>query len=130
LPSGVYVDAGPADILRGPTPADIVLAGGEIRTKREFLRAWADAFGFPDWFGMNWDALADIGGDLSGLPPGDLLILYDRFDVFARAEPREWSIALRILPRLGAEWRSRPQRVIVMLRGPAALAPNLPLAFL
>ncbi len=130
LPSGIYVDAAAADVLRGPAGADIVIAGGAIRTKQDFLRAWAETFGFPDWFGMNWDALADIGGDLSGLPPGDHLILYDRFDAFALAAPREWSIALQILPRLAAEWQADSRRVIVMLRGSAALAPSLPLAFL
>ena len=130
LPSGVYLDAGAADVLRRTSRPDILIAGGAIRTKEAFLRAWSEAFRFPAYFGMNWDAFADCAGDLSGLPPGDQLILYDRFDSFALAAPRDWAVALRLLPQLATEWQSNPRRVIVMLRGPASLAPNLPLAFL
>ena len=130
VPSGVYLDAGIADMLRGSSEPDILIPGEAIRTKEGFLRAWAEAFRFPEWFGMNWDAFADIASDLSGLPSGDQLILYDRFDPFALASPHDWAVALQLLPRLGREWRSDPRQVVVMLRGPASLAPNLPLAFL
>lgn len=130
LPSGVYLDASSADALRGTSRPDILIAGGAISTKEAFLRAWSEAFRFPAYFGMNWDAFADCAGDLSGLPPGEQLILYDRFDTLALAAPRDWAIALRLLPRLGTEWQSDPRRIIVMLRGSVSLAPNLPLAFL
>lgn len=130
LPSGIYVDASMSDYPRPPVQPDLLIAGDTVLSKEAFLRVWADAFHFPPWFGMNWDAFADIAGDLSGLPPGEQLILYDRFDRLALAAPRDWAIALQVLARLAAEWRSDARRVIVMLRGPASLAPSLPLAFL
>src|SRR5699024_7231387 len=36
--------------------------------KSEILTRIASALIFPDWFGHNWDALADCLGDLSWLP--------------------------------------------------------------
>lgn len=140
LPSGIYVDAsldedGVGLDRRGNTGSEAdgvtvtVIDGRGIHTKREFLRAWAEAFAFPDYFGMNWDAFADSAPDLSRLPPGDHLVIYDDFTSFAEASPADWAIALRIFPEVTASWQSAPRRVIVFLRGPLALAPNLPLAF-
>lgn len=136
LPSGIYVEAAGADHIRDDGGlvasqfADIVIAGGAIRTKREFLRAWAEAFRFPGYFGLNWDAFYDCAFDLTGLPPGDQLIIYDQFDPFARAAPDDWALARRLFLEVAAGWRSEPRRVIVILRGSPALAPNLPLALL
>ena len=41
------------------------LAGQAVTEKEEFLTACADALEFPDWFGHNWDALADCLTDLT-----------------------------------------------------------------
>ena len=133
LPSGIYVDATLGDVGRGIAAGDrrpTVIEGWAIRTKPAFLRAWADVFGFPDYFGMNWDAFADCAGDLSGLPPGDHLVLYEQYDPFAEAAPDDWAIALRLFPEVAIDWRRDPRRVIVLLRGSLALAPSLPLAVL
>lgn len=140
LPSGIYVDAsldheGAGVDGRADTAGEVdgmavtVIDGRGIRSKQEFLRAWAEAFAFPDYFGMNWDAFADAAPDLSGLSPGDHLVIYDDFTPFAESSPEDWAIARRIFPGVAASWRVAPRRVIVLLRGPLALAPNLPLAF-
>ena len=44
--------------------ADIATAHG----KGEVLAEMARAIKAPDWFGHNWDALADALGDLRGIP--------------------------------------------------------------
>lgn len=139
LPSGIYVDASLEDERTGlgrrnaaPEAGTVTVTaidGRDVHTKQDFLRAWAGTFGFPAYFGMNWDAFADSAPDLSGLPSGDHLIIYDGFAPFALASPADWKIALRLFPEVAASWRSDPRRVIVLLRGPLALAPNLPLAF-
>lgn len=36
-----------------------------VHSKGEFLAAIAQAIHAPDWLGKNWDALADVLGDLS-----------------------------------------------------------------
>ena len=51
------------------------LAGA--RTKDELLRHVARDLRFPDWFGHNWDALADCLADLNWLEsaPGRVIVL-------------------------------------------------------
>ncbi len=48
-----------------------------VQGKGEFLAAVAQAVKAPEWFGHNWDALADALGDLSWHPaPGYVLVLH------------------------------------------------------
>ena len=47
-----------------------------VHGKGEFLATLAQVLGAPDWFGHNWDALADALGDLSWKEaPGYVLLL-------------------------------------------------------
>lgn len=49
-----------------------------VQDKGEFLAALAQGIRAPDWFGHNWDALADALGDLSWHPArGYVLVLHD-----------------------------------------------------
>lgn len=43
----------------------IVIDGMEMRTKDQLLATMKDALSFPDYFGMNWDALDEVLQDLS-----------------------------------------------------------------
>lgn len=46
--------------------------------KGALLAALAERIGAPEWFGNNWDALADALGDLSWQPaPGYVMLLRD-----------------------------------------------------
>ena len=55
---------------------DINLA--EVHGKGALLAAMAEAVGAPEWFGNNWDALADALADLSWQPAdGYVLLLRD-----------------------------------------------------
>lgn len=50
----------------------------KVSGKDAFLAAVAQAIHAPEWFGHNWDALADALGDLSWHPaPGYVLLLRD-----------------------------------------------------
>ncbi len=50
----------------------------QVQGKGEFLAAVAQAIKAPEWFGNNWDALADALGDLSWQPaPGYVLLLHN-----------------------------------------------------
>ena len=50
----------------------------EAHNKGALLAALAETMGAPEWFGNNWDALADALGDLSWHPaPGYVLLLRD-----------------------------------------------------
>lgn len=50
----------------------------EAHSKGALLAALAEKIGAPEWFGNNWDALADALGDMSWRPaPGYVLLLRD-----------------------------------------------------
>lgn len=50
----------------------------EAHNKAAVMAALAEAIAAPEWFGNNWDALADALGDLSWRPaPGYVLVLRD-----------------------------------------------------
>ena len=46
-----------------------------VQSKGEFLAAIAQAIHAPEWFGHNWDALADALGDLSWQPASGYVLL-------------------------------------------------------
>ncbi|MGY0617997.1 barstar family protein [Lysobacter sp. A378] len=62
---------------------------------------------FPDWFGANWDALADCLGDLSWLPaPGYLLVL-DNSGQWQATRDAGFNTLLAILNEAATDWRER-----------------------
>lgn len=67
--AGTYRLNCPLDDLRAAAAkAGIALFEADlaaVQGKGEFLAAIAQAIRAPDWFGTNWDALADALGDLS-----------------------------------------------------------------
>jgi RNAse (barnase) inhibitor barstar len=55
----------------------------EVHSKSEFMAALAKAIEAPEWFGKNWDALADALSDLSWQhAPGYVLLLVHCTDQF------------------------------------------------
>jgi len=54
------------------------LNGESVRTRDDLLRGIADAMQFPDYFGMNWDALIDCLRDLPDRHPAEGYVLFLR----------------------------------------------------
>lgn len=52
------------------------LRGGGIRTETDLFRALAAAMAFPDYFGMNWDAVRDCLRDLRDRQPAKGYVLF------------------------------------------------------
>ncbi|WP_416977736.1 barstar family protein [Streptomyces sp. T028] len=51
----------------------------------------------PDWFGRNWDALADSLTDLpDGPESGPVLVVVRNWQAYAKARPEEWEIAQEV----------------------------------
>ena len=54
----------------------------------------------PDWFGRNWDALADVLSDPGVWPEGaldeGLLIVVRNWRPYAEARPEEWAMAQEV----------------------------------
>ncbi|MER0444529.1 barstar family protein [Streptomyces sp. Edi4] len=69
-----------------------------VLSKAAFMDRVATALVLPEWFGRNWDALADCLGDPDWGPadPGRLLVL-THWRPYAAERPDEWAIALDVL---------------------------------
>lgn len=89
----------------GYTVFDADLAG--VQSKSEFLAAVAQAIEAPEWFGKNWDALADALGDLSWKPaPGYVLVLRNGLNTFNLLES-DYEIAKEILDNTVSYWKTQ-----------------------
>lgn len=68
-----------------------------VTDKAAFMDRCARALGLPDWFGRNWDALADCLTDLSWAPSarGRLLVVTG-WQEYAQTAPGEWGIAQEV----------------------------------
>ncbi|GAA1282315.1 barstar family protein [Saccharothrix xinjiangensis] len=59
------------------------------RDRRDAIAAIAEAMGFPDWFGHNLDALYDSLTDLSWLPEGEHVLVWEGGDAEVEAVVRD-----------------------------------------
>ena len=59
------------------------LEGSTLEGKDELLDAIAEGFGFPDWFGRNWDALEECLRDLEAVNDGYALVISDATALWA-----------------------------------------------
>ena len=57
--------------------------GDAIESKEELLDTIAEGFGFPDWFGRNWDALEECLRDLDAVNDGYALLITDATALWA-----------------------------------------------
>lgn len=83
--------------------------------KGEFLDRVARAFGFPEWFGQNWDALFDCLGDFSWRPASGRVLILENAGGLQSAAPEVFDTALSIFSDAAVAWAGRgvPVRVLV-----------------
>ena len=85
--------------------APIDLAG--CLDKREVLDRFARALRLPEWFGDNWDALADCLGDLSWWPADGYLLLLEHAGAWRAADAGEFATLLAILDDAAQLWSTQ-----------------------
>ena len=91
-------------------------------TKEEFLAAVGRALDLPEWYGQNFDALADCLHDVGAGTDG-VLLLWDGWSTLARTDETAFSIALSVLgSRVHAD---RGVPFAVLLRGEGPLVPDV-----
>jgi RNAse (barnase) inhibitor barstar len=91
--------------------------------KADALDRFAEALNFPDWFGDNWDALADCLADLSWWPAGGYVLLLDHVDDWRERAPGDCDTAIAILNEVAEGWaRARTPFWSLMLLPAGALA--------
>lgn len=79
-----------------------------VADKGAFMERVAAALALPDWFGRNWDALADCLTDL----PGPVALVVTGWQEYARTRPREWRLAQDVFASAVEEG---PTRLTVLL---------------
>lgn len=103
-----FVDARETDTLAEAARAldfavnRIELAGCSDKTTA--LGRIAQALQFPEWFGGNFDALADSLGDLSWLPADGYLLLLEHADEWRQADDENFATLLDILNEAAVTW--------------------------
>ena len=103
-----YVDAGGREALAEAAErlefafVRIDLHGCE--EKEAVLARIAQALDFPDWFGRNWDALADCLDDLSWRPASGYVLLLDHSHDWKQADPVGFDVLLEIGNEVAARW--------------------------
>lgn len=120
-PPGVYAWRGAFDVADVRHTVEhagwrfALLDGASTETKEEFLVAAGEALRLPEWYGRNFDALADLVAGLPGPDAEGLVLLWEAWGGFARADERAFRTALAVLgSRAGATDR---QPFTVLLRG-------------
>lgn len=90
--------------------------GTQLHTKADFVAAMAREFQFPDYFGMNWDALEECLTDLEWLPASSYVLVYDDCDQFGERDEDAWRASLNILHAAADYWEAAGRHFFVLLR--------------
>ncbi len=81
--------------------------------RAEFLTAVGESLSFPEYYGRNFDALADCLDDLPGAGAAGVVLLWDTWGVLAHEDRRSFDTAVAVL----AERASRGAPFAALLRG-------------
>ncbi|MEU1149514.1 barstar family protein [Streptomyces sp. NPDC005863] len=120
MPGGTDSVPGPLapvlDAARGAGWTTATLSLDGVTDKAAFMERCARGLGLPDWFGHNWDALADCLTDLSWAPRarGRLLVV-SGWQEYARAAPEEWGIAQEVFSAAVEHWRGAETGLEIVL---------------
>ena len=76
----------------------------DCEDKDAVLSAVAAALEFPDWFGHNWDALADCLTDLSWSEASGYVLVFSGTGNFAGTAPDDFDTLIEILSQASASW--------------------------
>lgn len=95
----------------GPAqPLVIRIELGGCDDKAGLLARIAAALHFPDWFGHNWDALADCLGDLSWLPAPGWRVEFADAGTLRQAAPETYATLVAILDEAHDGWAAAGRR--------------------
>jgi RNAse (barnase) inhibitor barstar len=75
--------------------------------KDQLLTAVAKAMGFPEWFGHNFDALADCLGDLNWHPAEGYLVMLEHCDGIHGSAEIDFVKALQVFEQAAVDWREQ-----------------------
>ena len=86
-------------------------------SKAAFLAAVGEALDFPDYYGQNFDALADCLRDI-GRGVDGVVLLWDGWGTLARADEKAFAVVLDVLGSRAQAGRGVPFSVLLRGEGP------------
>jgi RNAse (barnase) inhibitor barstar len=116
------------DAAKGAGWRPFWLAGQTVTDQDEFLDMVAEVLEFPDWFGHDWDALADCLTDLTwATTMAGYLIVYAGWQALAQEDPDAFATVVEILVEAVDLWRDTesPMTVLLPTTGEEQFAPAL-----
>ena len=91
---------------------------GHAHDKEDFLDDLSEAMKFPEWFGGNWDALADCLRDLSWLEGKGYVVILEKSKHFCAAHRHEFDEAIDVLKEAAAHWQAQGKPFWAFIGGP------------
>lgn len=132
-PAGIFLmsdDVSPARVaalsrLKALRDFDVDCSGA--RSKRRLMDTLASGLALPDYFGANWDALADCLTDLEWVPAKGYVLVLRGLEGLARQSPKDYAMLLDVLVDGVTYWREQDVPFYVLLAGEASvLGSDLP----
>lgn len=110
--AGLYLaddDAARAMFQAGPAAGFNVyrIDLSQARSAEALHRIFAKALHFPEWYGNNWDALADALSDMSWNEADGYLLILQRLEVLEKNSPDAHEVLMQILADAVAAWREQ-----------------------
>lgn len=91
---------------------------GHAHDKEDFLGDVSRSMRFPDWFGGNWDALADCLKDLSWMPAKGWVVILEKSKHFCGGHGREFKEAMQAMSDAAEYWRAQGKPFWTLIAGP------------
>ncbi len=89
------------------------LEGQTITSRDRYFQMMADLFQFPDYFGNNWDAVADCLTDFSWEEGDRIIVVYSNCQGFCKGN--DWVIAMKIWTNTIEFWQQQGVMLSVIL---------------
>jgi RNAse (barnase) inhibitor barstar len=104
--------------LRGLHEFEVDCRG--VRNKRRLMAALRRGLALPDYFGANWDALADCLTDLEWAAADGYVLVFRGVAALARQSPVDYRTLLEVLSEAVSFWQQEDVPFYVLLAGETA----------
>ena len=79
----------------------------KVADKKSLLTAICGALNFPDYLGMNWDALNDCLTDMSWKPSAGYALLFTGLRTFSKSKPEDMHVLREIFSSATQYWKQK-----------------------
>lgn len=96
------------DLVAGASAAGCLVLRADLaaaRDKEKMLDCIAKALRFPEWFGHNWDALADSLMDMGWLPAAGYVVILDHCDGIHGCAESDFVKLVQVFQDAADAWR-------------------------